>query len=168
MLSPLPSCRTKRPTEVTFPEPRSRAPNREFQPSRLEKLKLSSLALWAVPPSSYKRFKSLALPSQPEQPIADVTVLLGCGVACLCFKNVFPQDILGPRSPEHVKIGPWHCHRQGGKRKGSEYRSGEGRWGFGWMNSEALMRRGSLLSALGGGALRREVERGRRGSLRRH
>ena len=106
-----------------------------------------SLALPGVPTPSHTCFQSAAIRSQPGHPIADTMVLLGYGLACPCFKTLFPQDILGFRSPEYIEVMPWHCPKQGGKRKGS------------WSKGERGLRADELLRGLpplgpGGAALR--------------
>lgn len=85
-----------------------------------------------------------AISAQPKHRIADIMVLLGYALACLCFQAVFPRDILGFRSPEPIEVMPWHHPRRGGKRTNSQGTGArEGREGLGLLGSEAPV--GSIL-----------------------
>lgn len=93
-----------------------------------------------------------AISAQPKHRIADIMVLLGYALACLCFQAVFPRDILGFRSPEPIEVMPWHRPRRGGKRTNSQGTGArEGREGLGLLGSEAPV--GSILLWPGWGGL---------------
>lgn len=90
------SSQNQRPTEG-ISRPKSR-PERQCQPPRLEGRSLLQRACAAshLPPHVLQEHGRAASAGSA----ADTgPSRLGC--ACLRFSNVFPQDICGPRSPEH-------------------------------------------------------------------